>query len=83
MDLSFPRFEADARVTALPPDLAVILVGVAARQAASPTALAQMRLGFLPVAASLFAPAHGAFNAAVAALLEGWEEMNAAFTEAF
>jgi len=83
VDLSFPRFEADVRVTALPPDLAVMLVGVAARQATSPTALFQLRLDALPVVTSLFAPAHGAFNAAVAALLARGREMNPAFTAPF
>jgi hypothetical protein len=44
VDLSFSRFETDVRVVALSPDLAVLMVGVAARQAASPTALVQARL---------------------------------------
>ena len=70
MDLSFARFEQDATVTVLPPDLAVLLVGVAARQAASPTALVQTRLERAIPADALFAPAHGAFNIAVADLLK-------------
>ena len=69
MDLSFARFEHDATVTVLPPDLAVLLVGVAARQAASPTALIQTVIDRRAPAAGLFAPAHGAFNFAVAGLL--------------
>lgn len=73
MDLSYLRFEPDARVTALPPDLAVMLVGVVARQAASPTAMLQARLA--PVAeAPWFAPAHGAFNLAMAQLLTAWKQ---------
>lgn len=66
MDLSFSRFEADGTVTALPPDLAVLMVGVAARQAASPTALLQARLPAQDRVHDWFAPAHGAFNRAVA-----------------
>ena len=69
MDLSFSRFEADMTVTALPPDLAVLMVGVAARQAASPTAMLQARLPSPFARYDRFAPAHGAFNAAVANLL--------------
>jgi hypothetical protein len=64
VDLSFSRFETDVRVVALSPDLAVLMVGVAARQAASPTALVQARLPRIH-ASDPFTPAHGAFNAAV------------------
>ena len=69
MDLSFPRFEADMTVTVLPPDLAVLMVGVAARQAASPTALYHAHLFRALADTSWFAPAHGAFNSAVAEML--------------
>ena len=73
MDLSFHRFEPDARVIALPPDLAVMLVGVVARQAASPTAMLQARL--TPAAKTpWFAPAHGTFNLAMAQLLTAWKQ---------
>ena len=73
MDLSFLRFEPDARVTALPPDLAVMLVGVVARQAASPTAMLYTRLS--PTTETpWFAPAHGAFNLAMAQLLTAWKQ---------
>ena len=68
MDLSFSRFEADVTVTALPPDLAVLMVGVAARQAASPTAMIQAGLPAAHVV-HWFTPAHGAFNLGVAQLL--------------
>ena len=76
MDLSFLRFEPDARVTALPPDLAVMLVGVVARQATSPTAMIQARLApsDAAIAAPWFAPAHGAFNLAMAQLLTTWKQ---------
>ncbi|MEG3177311.1 hypothetical protein U1872_13800 [Sphingomonas sp. RB3P16] len=69
MDLSFSRFEADATVVALPPDLAVLMVGIAARQAASPTAIAQASLPSPHSAPDWFAPLHGCFNLAVARML--------------
>ena len=69
MDLSFSRFEADVTVTALPPDLAVLMVGVAARQAASPTAMRQARLQEVAALHDRFLPTHGAFNFAVAGLI--------------
>lgn len=69
MDLSF-RFDRNmldrAAVTAIPTELAILMVGVAARQAASPTARLQSELAAPRSADSLFAPAHGAFNAQVA-----------------
>ncbi|CAN5289007.1 hypothetical protein BH10PSE15_BH10PSE15_03880 [soil metagenome] len=74
MDLSFSRFEHDSRVTGLPPDLAVLMVGVSARQAASPTAMIHARLSPRGVATGLFTPAHGAFNAVVAAMFTRWKE---------
>ncbi len=73
MDLSFARFDRDTNVTILPTDLAVLLVGVAARQAASTTARIQSALA--PVAAeSLLAPAHGAFSESTAAALTRWQQ---------
>lgn len=75
MDLSFSRFEHDAPLIVLPPDLAVLMVGVAARQAASPTAILNARLWSLPVTRSLFAPVHGAFNAGVAKALMAWKQV--------
>lgn len=75
MDLSFYRFEAEPQVTALPPDLAVMLVGVAARQAVSPTARTQALLARPVVAGGWFRPADGAFNAGVAAALRSWRDM--------
>ncbi|MEO5867462.1 MAG: hypothetical protein ABIS14_13510 [Sphingomonas sp.] len=76
MDLSFLRFDidVDARVTVLPPDLAVMLVGIAARQAASPTARVQARLASAEDRPMFFAPRHGAFNPAMAQLLTGWKQ---------
>lgn len=84
MDLSFPRFAPDAELSLLPGDLAVLMVGIAARQAASPTALAQAgiaqggiadaELGAAEAQPRLFAPRDGAFNGTVAALLVRWKQ---------
>jgi hypothetical protein len=73
VDLSFARLEKDIAVTALPTELAVLLVGVAARQAASPTARAQARIGARARKVSLLAPQHGAFHAEAAAALTRWQ----------
>ena len=73
MDLSFARFDHNSQVTALPSDLAVMLVGVAARQAASATALVQADVERPWFSDSLFAPLHGAFNPGVAAALTAWK----------
>ena len=72
MDLSFARLERDVAVTAMPTELAVLLVGVAARQAASPPARAQARLAFSAPADTLLAPVHGAFHRAAALALARW-----------
>lgn len=69
MDLNFARFEADATVVALPPDLAVLMVGVAARQAASPTAMIQAQLPPVQSMPDWFSPMHGCFNLSVARLI--------------
>lgn len=59
-------------------DFAVMLVGVAARQAASPTAIFfQSRVPAGAVEATLLAPAHGAFNQAMACQLRRWKEASA------
>lgn len=74
MDLSFTNFDRDQELIAWPGDLAALMVGVAARQGASPTAAAQAGLdGPRPVEPDLFSPADGAFNGAVAAALGGWK----------
>jgi len=74
VDLSFSRFEHDSRVTGLPPDLAVLMVGVAARQAASPTAMIHVRLSSDMAEYGPFQPEHGAFNARVAAMFTRWKD---------
>lgn len=74
MDLSFPRFDRDAEVTVLPGDLAVLIVGIAARQAASPTAVVQASFARAAIDPKLFAPLHGAFNGPMAAALTRWKD---------
>jgi hypothetical protein len=73
LDASFSRFEPHGELTVLPPDLAVLMVGVSARQAASPTAARWARLSAAPAETSLLAPAGGAFNAAMASHLAEWK----------
>jgi hypothetical protein len=78
LDLSFARTAGfdTAIVTALPAELAALLAGVAARQAASPTARVQARLAFASGgSAVLLAPASGAFSALTAAALRRWQGM--------
>lgn len=77
MDLSFSRFEPDAGIGAVAAsgELAVLMVGIVARQAASPTALIAARAAPRAVAAAtLLAPADGAFNGHVAQSLSDWQE---------
>ena len=73
MDLSFARLDREVAVTALPTELAVLLVGVAARQAASPTARAQAGLAPAEPVDLLLAPEHGAFHLGAATALIGWQ----------
>lgn len=68
MDLSFNLWERDAG-TALVGGFAVLLVGIAARQAASPTALAQARLERRQRPGDRLRPRGGSFSAAVAQAL--------------
>jgi hypothetical protein len=75
LNLSFPPIGRDVASTSLTADFAVMLVGVAARQAASPTAmLFQSRLRAGTYETALLAPAHGAFNQAMASRLQRWRE---------
>lgn len=74
MDLSFSRFALNAQPTVLPADLAVMVVGITARQASSPTARFQGNLMALPVTGDLFAPTHGCFNAEMAASITRWKQ---------
>jgi hypothetical protein len=81
LDLSFARYDRHREVTLLPGDLAVLMVGVAARQAASPTAVAQARVDSDVAAAAvvqpepdLFAPLNAPSAGALAALIVLWDE---------
>jgi hypothetical protein len=74
VDLSFARLDRDVAVTAMPTELAVLLVGVAARQAASPTAQAQARLMVTAPMEALLAPVHGAFHRITALALTRWQQ---------
>ncbi len=74
MDLSFARLDRDVAVTAMPTELAVLLVGVAARQAASPTARFQTQLTITAPAELLLAPAHGSFHGPAALALTRWQQ---------
>lgn len=74
MDLSFARLERDVAVTAMPTELAVLLVGVVARQAASPTARVQAGLVTAAPVEALLAPVHGAFHRAASLALMRWQQ---------
>ena len=74
MDLSYLRFEHDASVAVLSPDLAVLLVGVAARQAASPTAMIQARSAPTMWADLPFAPTSVAFDERQAVRIARWRQ---------
>jgi hypothetical protein len=82
VNLSFPPIGRHAVATPLTADFAVMLVGVAARQAASPTAIFfQSRVPADTAEATLLAPAHGAFNQAMAYQLRRWKEASAGRTD--
>ena len=68
MELGFNRWEQDAGAP-LNGGFAVLLVGIAARQAASPTALAQARLERRDRPADRLCPRGGSFAGAVAQAL--------------
>src|SRR3546814_16420740 len=57
VDLGFSRFDKSEALVGLPPDLAVMMVSVSARQAASPTALFFARMAGPCAEASLLTPA--------------------------
>jgi hypothetical protein len=78
LDLSFTRFDREVEVTEMPGSLSVLLVGVAARQAASATAAAQARMPAARPCGAPFAPADGAFNGEVAQAVGAWNEGEAA-----
>jgi hypothetical protein len=69
LDLSFARLERGIAVTVLPVDLAVLLAGASARQAASATARVQAKVAMAHVSDGLLSPRHGAFHSVVAEAL--------------
>lgn len=73
MDLGFVRFDRHGSLPTLPHDLAVLMVEMAARQAASPTAAVFARGARDRPDSPLFAPRDGAFNGAVAEVLLRWD----------
>lgn len=73
LDLSFAR-SGIAEVTALPTELAVLMVGVASRQAASTTARVQAQTAPVEAAEAPLAPASGAFHALTATALTRRQE---------
>ena len=73
MDLSFTTFDREFELTVLPTDLAALFVGLAERQAASATAVAQARWRLHADPLS-FHPAHGAFHEGMAAAVIQWRD---------
>ena len=74
VDLSFSRFEADGPAITMPTDLAVLMVGIAARQAMSPTARINATRNTQASLQDLLSPSHGAFNQATAEMMDHWRE---------
>jgi hypothetical protein len=74
LDLSFSGFDRNTEVTQLPGDLSVLMVGIAARQSASPTAVAQARFGRIGQRSRLLEPLDGAFNGPMAVQIARWGE---------
>ena len=74
MDLSFTPFTPERELHALPAELAVLLVGLTARQEASRTATVQAGLAEAGPALpeGWLQPADGCFNGEVAAMLDRW-----------
>ncbi|MEG8053735.1 hypothetical protein QP185_11505 [Sphingomonas aerolata] len=52
----------------------MLIVGIAARQAASPTAAVQAGFSRGAIDPKLFAPVHGAFNGPMADALTRWKQ---------
>ena len=74
MDLSFTRFDRHTQVVSLPTDLAVLMVEMTARQAASPTATIYARSARVRLDSALFAPIDGAFNGPMAKAIMRWKD---------
>jgi hypothetical protein len=73
VDLSF-RFDRPFAVTAYPTELAVLMAGVAARQAASVTARLQAQISRAMPLHGLMSPTHGAFSLPAATALTHWHQ---------
>lgn len=69
MESGLTRFDRNAGPAVHPGGLAVLMVGIASRQAASPTARLQTRLNGMSVVQGLLSPRHGAFSLAAAQAL--------------
>lgn len=74
MDLSFTRFDRHTPVVTLPTELAVLMVEMTARQAASPTATIYARSARVRLDSALFAPVDGAFNGPMAKVMARWND---------
>lgn len=74
MDLSFSRFGVKGEAAPVPPEFAVLLVGIAARQATSTTALLHQALANPSPDSALLKPVDGAFNGATAASIASWKQ---------
>jgi hypothetical protein len=74
VDLGFARLKKYAAITALPIDLAVLLVGVSARQAASRTARTQTQIPPPADPAGLLEPQNGCFDSQTASALTRWQQ---------
>jgi hypothetical protein len=81
LNLSFPPIGKHVKTTPLTDDFSVLLVGVAARQAASPTAILSHQPEATDADPARLAPDHGAFNQAVADDLKRWKERSARQTD--
>jgi hypothetical protein len=74
VDLSFTRFDRHTQLVTLPTDLAVLMVEMTARQAASPTATIYARSTRVRFDSALFAPLDGAFNGPMATAILRWKD---------
>lgn len=69
METGLARFDRHGMLAPQAGGVALMMVGIASRQAASPTARFQTRLSALSRGQGLLAPRHGAFNLAAARAL--------------
>lgn len=69
METGLARFDRNGMLGPQPGGLALMMVGIASRQAASPTARLQTRLNGLGMVQGLLCPRHGSFNLAAARAL--------------